>query len=124
MPFYFNYLFCFYSLLSCSATAQTIQTFWTVPNGNVAQFTQGFYEGTTLPIAWEGWNASLRETFIQGVSVADLWITTYNLQQSIYTQRLTSKLCGRFTYSLRFSCNFINMCLITRQREYLDPRFI
>lgn len=53
-------------------------------------FKQTFIDGETLPISWEGWSSVWTDTFLDNVTVADLWVTSYNYKQYQYSQLLTS----------------------------------
>jgi hypothetical protein len=90
------FLLCFYGLLSHLATAESVLSFWTVPDGDATD-PQTFNNGVTLPIAWKGWNGDYISYFLGGTSIADLWITTFNYDQHPYNQFITGKWCTRPT---------------------------
>ncbi|CRG87128.1 hypothetical protein PISL3812_04143 [Talaromyces islandicus] len=69
--------------------AETAQNHWKVPNGNQADFSQTFTNGEILPIAWNGWNSEWTDDFLDGTTVANLWVTSYNYKSYQYTQELT-----------------------------------
>jgi hypothetical protein len=78
-------------LLPWTVSAETVQSFWTVPNGALGgDFKQTFIDGETLPISWEGWSSVWTDTFLDNVTVVDLWVTSYNYEQYQYSQLLTS----------------------------------
>jgi hypothetical protein len=96
MPLYLHYyVLYFQGLLFHLAAAQSVESFWTVPDGNVNPSTQIFYEGDTFPIAWEGWNSSYIGYFLAGVSVADLWITSFDYNTAPFAQVITGRLRER-----------------------------
>jgi hypothetical protein len=74
-----------------------VEAGWTLPNPNDADFNQLFYEGNTLPIAWTGWPASSIDNFLHGANPVDLWITSFDYNQTPYNQLLTSRLCKWLT---------------------------
>ena len=69
--------------------AQTAQSYWTVPNGNLPDFRQTFSDGEALPIAWNGWDSTRTDEFLDGVTVADLWVTSYEYGDYPYAQLVT-----------------------------------
>jgi hypothetical protein len=78
-------------IFSRVVAGETVQSFWTVPNGALGgDFKQTFIDGETLPISWEGWSSVWTDTFLDSVTVADLWVTSYNYEQYQYSQLLTS----------------------------------
>jgi hypothetical protein len=87
------FLYRYYHLLRLPGTRGTdpIEAGWTNPHPD-ADFSQIFYGGDTFPIAWKGWPASSIEKYIQGINVVDLWITSFDYDETPYNQLLTSGL--------------------------------
>ncbi|QKX60972.1 uncharacterized protein TRUGW13939_08118 [Talaromyces rugulosus] len=86
---------------------KTAQNYWTVPNGNQPDFSQTFSNGETLPIAWNGWDSEWTGYFLDGATVANLWVTSYNYQAYQYTQELSKdvniSLDGSYTWTINVS---------------------
>lgn len=80
-----------------------------------------------MPIAWDGWPASVIDSALKGVNIVDLWVTSFYFNQVPYSQVLKSRL---FYANILHYCNYLvllaNMYMIYVFREYrcLKSRFI
>ncbi|KIM95340.1 hypothetical protein OIDMADRAFT_21126 [Oidiodendron maius Zn] len=69
--------------------AQRIQDNWIAPIGADSDFQQTFINGQVLAVAWEGWNASVVQQYLEETTtVADLWVTSFNFALSPFSQLL------------------------------------
>lgn len=68
--------------------AETAQSYWTVPDGQLADFKQTFKNQQTLPVAWNGWNSVWTGEYLDNLTIADLWVTSFNYDQYQYSQLL------------------------------------
>lgn len=74
--------------LFSSVIAETVQSGWTVPNGNLPDFRQTFTDAETLPLAWNGWTSDWTNEYLDGDTVANLWVTSFNYGDYEYAQLL------------------------------------
>lgn len=75
-------LFIFFVKTIC---AQTAQSYWTVPDGQLPDFQQTFKNQQVLPIAWNGWDSDWTGEYLEGLSIVDLWVTSFNYDQYPYS---------------------------------------
>ncbi|EED17790.1 conserved hypothetical protein [Talaromyces stipitatus ATCC 10500] len=69
-----------------TVTAVTVQSYWKIPDGNQSDFASTYTEGNILPTAWNGWDSSWTNYYLNGTTIADLWVTSYNFKQYQYSQ--------------------------------------
>ena len=70
--------------------AQRVQANWIAPIGTDPDFQQTFINGQVLAVAWEGWNASVVNQYLEETTtIADLWVTSFNFQLSAFSQLLS-----------------------------------
>lgn len=104
MRLLYYYLLFSHGLLCHRAAAQLPETYWIIPDGKGGDFTNSFVVGDLMNIAWEGWNSSYIGYFLHNNNITDLWVTTYALQNPLWTKflmRMSSdccSLCCIFTY--------------------------
>lgn len=78
-----------FGLLLHQAVAQTIRNAWVVPDGTADDLAQTFTNGSSLAIAWTGWNASVRILLLDDTATTgNLWVTSYKFDQVHYSQLL------------------------------------
>ncbi|KAL1884835.1 hypothetical protein Plec18167_001490 [Paecilomyces lecythidis] len=94
-------LFIFFVKTIC---AQTAQSYWTVPDGQLPDFQQTFKNQQVLPIAWNGWDSDWTGEYLEGLSIVDLWVTSFNYDQYPYSQLLHENIdiskAGTYTWTI------------------------
>jgi hypothetical protein len=117
-------LYRYYHLLGLprllSPRGADLEAGWSNPHPD-DDFSQIFYEGDTFPIAWVGWPATTIDSYLKGTNVADLWITSFDYDQTPFTQLLTS---GFFPILPWFFLPGLLTNLRIRQCRCLGGRFV
>lgn len=70
--------------------AQTVQSIlWKVPDGTLADLSQQFKTGNTLPLSWNTWNS---DQYVDATKkLVDLWVTSFDYSLNAFSQRLASE---------------------------------
>ena len=86
----YQFSVCLVFLLLSHVSAQTVQSIvWVVPDGSLADLTQTFANGETLPLAWNAWNST--EYVDTTKNLVDLWVTGFDFALNPYSRRLAGK---------------------------------
>ncbi|GAD94946.1 conserved hypothetical protein [Paecilomyces variotii No. 5] len=94
-------LFAYLVRTSCE---QTAQSYWTVPDGQLPDFQQTCKDQQVLPIAWNGWDSDWTGEYLEGLTIVDLWVTSFNYDQYPYSQLLHENVdiskAGTYTWTI------------------------
>lgn len=63
--------------LSRLVLSDSAQDHWIAPDGSQDDFSLTFYNGDTLDIQWIGWDSTWTDPYLNGVTVANLYLTSY-----------------------------------------------
>ncbi|WEW59339.1 hypothetical protein PRK78_004809 [Emydomyces testavorans] len=55
-----------------------------MPSGTEAEFSATFYNGEYIPLSWSGWGSRWLESYLNEVSINDLWVASYNYFEEPY----------------------------------------
>ncbi|KAJ5742495.1 uncharacterized protein N7511_011514 [Penicillium nucicola] len=79
-------------LISVFQVAQSAptRTVWRTPSGNNKDFVTTYYIGSTVTIDWSGWDSSVLNRDMNGVSKADLWVNAWNTDFSTWSKKIST----------------------------------
>lgn len=75
-PLFFASLF---TLVLSQRLNQSPQNGWIQPDGTQDDYVLKYYDGYPLKVQWRGWSSNETDTYLRGVTVANLWVTAHNL---------------------------------------------
>ncbi|KAJ5908721.1 hypothetical protein N7495_001403 [Penicillium taxi] len=70
--------------------SDSIQSHWTTPDGSESDLSQTFTNGETIAVAWTGWDSGWTDGYMDGQTVADLWVTSFSWDALEYSSLLTT----------------------------------
>ncbi|KAK2798094.1 hypothetical protein FQN51_007913 [Onygenales sp. PD_10] len=84
--------------------SQVAQDGWNVPDGGQDDFTVTLRKGQAVPFSWSGWDSSWTDTFLNGESINDLWVTSYDYHVTPFSELITQEIdvsrAGSFTWTI------------------------
>ncbi|PGH14196.1 hypothetical protein AJ79_03169 [Helicocarpus griseus UAMH5409] len=98
------FLILLYSLFLGLRAVETAQDAWTVPAGTQDDFTVTLRNGQTVPFSWNGWTAPWTDTYLNGKTVNDLWVTSYDYHIAPFQKHIAEDIdvsrAGSFSWSI------------------------